>query len=258
MSDIKRIALVTGGLSGIGRAIASRLTRESMIVVIADISDSSRDDGMLGPDVAKSIGDECTYVRADVSDVDDVERLFGVIKDTLGALDVLVNNAGIVSFAPLADLSVLEFDRVMRVNVRGAFLCSREAIAIMRSEARPGVIVNVASNFGLVGAKDAVAYCASKAAVISMTRALAIEVGPDGIRVNALCPGATATEFNREHRSRPDVATEWARMTPLRQDGDRYLAVPAEISEAAAFLAGDASKFMTGASLVVDGGWTAA
>jgi NAD(P)-dependent dehydrogenase (short-subunit alcohol dehydrogenase family) len=115
----------------------------------------------------------------------------------------------------------------------------------------------VASNFAFVGATDAVAYCTSKGAVMSMTQALAVEVGADGIRVNALCPGATATEFNRTHRARPEIAAEWERMTPLRLDGDRYLAIPEEIADAAAFLADDTSRFMTGAALVVDGGWNA-
>src|SRR5258708_8532495 len=183
--------------------------------------------------------------------------MFDAAISTFGGVDILINNAGVTAFKSLAELAVEDFDRVIRTNVRGPFLCARRAVAQMRRQPGRGVIVNVASNFAFVGATDAVAYCTSKGAVMSMTQALAVEVGADGIRVNALCPGATATEFNRAHRARPEIAAEWERMTPLRLDGDRYLAIPDDIADAAAFLADDTSRVMTGAALVVDGGWNA-
>lgn len=257
MSLQGKVAVVTGGLSGIGRAIAIRLAADRARTVLFDAAEMSRDDGMPGDRLAAQLGSESIYVRGDVGAPDDVDALFDAAVSTFGAVDILVNNAGVTAFAPLVGLTVEDFDRVIRTNVRGSFLCARRAVAQMRQQPSRGVIVNVASNFAFVGATDAVAYCTSKGAVVSMTQALAVEVGADAIRVNALCPGATATEFNRTHRAQPEIAAEWERMTPLRLDGDRYLAAPAEIADAAAFLAADASRFMTGAALVVDGGWNA-
>jgi NAD(P)-dependent dehydrogenase (short-subunit alcohol dehydrogenase family) len=128
----------------------------------------------------------------------------------------------------------------------------------MRRQRERGVIVNVASNFGFVGAPEASIYCASKGAVVTMTKALALETGPDGIRINALCPGATATEFNRQHRARQEVLESWARKTPLRIPGRAdFLASSDQIAEGALFLATEGSGYMTGASLVMDGGWNA-
>ena len=119
------------------------------------------------------------------------------------------------------------------------------------------MIVNVASNFAFVAAPEASVYCASKGAVATLTKGLALEVGPVGIRVNALCPGATATELNREHRTRPDVREDWKRKTPLELGREEFLALPSEIARAALFLACDDSTYMTGANLIVDGGWNA-
>ncbi|MDX3262939.1 SDR family NAD(P)-dependent oxidoreductase [Streptomyces sp. MI02-2A] len=257
MSLQGKVAVVTGGLSGIGRAIATRLADDGARIVLGDSAETSRDDGTPGDRLAAQLGD-AVLVRGDVGEPADVDRLFDAAVSAFGSVDILINNAGVTAFKSLAELTVEDFDRVMRTNVRGSFLCARRAVAQMRRQEGRGVIVNVASNFAFVGATDAVAYSTSKGAVASMTQALAVEVGRDGIRVNALCPGATATEFNRLHRGRPEIAAEWERMTPLRLDGDRYLATPAEIADAAAFLADDTSRFMTGAALVVDGGWNAA
>ncbi|HEY0692272.1 MAG TPA: glucose 1-dehydrogenase [Kribbella sp.] len=256
MSLQDKVTIVTGGLSGIGRAIATRLAGDGARIVLFDAGGESRDDGMPGDRLAAQLG-TAAFVRGDVGEPDDVDRMFDTATSTFGGVDILINNAGVTAFKSLAELTVEDFDRVLRTNVRGPFLCAQRAVARMRRQPQRGVIVNVASNFAFVGATDAVAYCTSKGAVVSMTQALAAEVGADGIRVNALCPGATATEFNRTHRARPEIAAEWERMTPLRVDGDRYLATPAEIAEAAAFLANDTSRFMTGAALVVDGGWNA-
>jgi NAD(P)-dependent dehydrogenase (short-subunit alcohol dehydrogenase family) len=127
----------------------------------------------------------------------------------------------------------------------------------MRTQDERGVIVNVASNFAFVAAPEASVYCATKGAVASLTKGLALELGPLGIRVNALCPGATATELNREHRSRPDVREDWKRKTPLELGREQFLALPPEIARAALFLACDDSIYMTGSNLIVDGGWNA-
>lgn len=253
-----KLAVVTGGLSGIGRAIVEKLSAEGAQILIFDASERSRDDEVLGADFASSLPTNAVFHLGDVSDPVDVEAAFQNAERTLGSVDMLVNNAGITAFKPLEQLALDDFDRVMRTNVRGTFLCARQAIKHMRSTKKRGTIVNVASNFGRVGATDAVAYCSSKGAVISMTQALAVEVGAEGIRVNTLCPGATETEFNRAHRARPEIAVEWEQMTPLRMGEEgAFMASPAQIAEAAFFLATDASSFMTGADLVVDGGWNA-
>jgi NAD(P)-dependent dehydrogenase (short-subunit alcohol dehydrogenase family) len=253
-----KVAVVTGGLSGIGRAVVAGLAAEGAHTLVFDAGDVSRDDGLSAHDVLSQLPTEALFVKGDVGEPADVEAAFSAAVEAFGRVDVLVNNAGITAFKAVAELSVDDFDRVMRTNVRGAFLCAQKAASLMREQPTRGVIVNVASNFAFVGATDAVAYCTSKGAVVALTKALAVEVGASGIRVNALCPGATATEFNRSHRARPEIAAEWEAMTPLRSvDSGAFLATPAQIADAAMFLAGDASSFMTGASLVVDGGWNA-
>jgi NAD(P)-dependent dehydrogenase (short-subunit alcohol dehydrogenase family) len=258
MSLDGKVVLVTGGLSGIGRAVVTRLADAGARAVVFDAVDVSRDDQMPAADVVGKLPTEAVFVQGDVGEPADVEAAFSAAVEAFGRVDVLVNNAGITAFKPITELTVDDFDRVMRTNVRGAFLCAQKAASLMREQPSRGVIVNVASNFAFVGATDAVAYCTSKGAVVALTTALAVELGPFGIRVNALCPGATATEFNRSHRGRPEIAAEWEAMTPLRAVGSgAFLATPAQIADAAYFLAGDSSSFMTGSSLVVDGGWNA-
>lgn len=253
-----KTAVVTGGLSGIGRAITTKLASEGARVLVLDAGDVSRDDGISGEELVSSLATKSMYHRGDVADPNVVADAFAKAVTGFGGVDVLVNNAGVTAFKSVGDLTLDDFDRVMRTNVRGTFLCARAAVGQMRTQSERGVIVNVASNFAFVGATDAVAYCTSKGAVVSLTQALAVEVGAEGIRVNALCPGATATEFNRAHRSRPEIAAEWEEMTPLRLSGTgAFLATPEQIADAALFLATDSSAFMTGASLVVDGGWNA-
>ena len=258
MSFDDKVVLVTGGLSGIGRAVVTRLAADGARAVVFDAVDVSRDDEMSAADVVAKLPTPGLFVQGDVGEPDDVDKAFAAAVETFGRVDVLVNNAGITAFKPVSELTVDDFDRVMRTNVRGAFLCAKKAASLMQEQPSRGVIVNVASNFAFVGATDAVAYCTSKGAVVALTTALAVELGPSGIRVNALCPGATETEFNRSHRARPEIAAEWEAMTPLRAVGSgAFLATPAQIADAAAFLAGEASSFMTGSSLVVDGGWNA-
>lgn len=253
-----KVALVTGGLSGIGRAIAELLDRQGARLVVFDRADRSRDDGLTGEEFAEGLKSEAVYVRGDVSQPEEVDLLFDAALERFGRVDILVNNAGITAFKPIDQLSAGDFDSVMNVNVRGTFLCCKRAIAQMREQRERGVIVNVASNFAFVGAPEASIYCASKGAVVTMTKALSLETGPDGIRINALCPGATATEFNRQHRARAEVLDSWARKTPLRVPGrDDFLASPAQIAEGVLFLAAESSGYMTGASLVMDGGWNA-
>lgn len=252
-----KVAIVTGGLSGIGRESARLYAAEGAKVAVFDMRSESRDDGTSGETFVESLPNGGLFVVGDVTKPEDVDRVFEATKKEFGRVDVLANFAGVVLFKPIEELTVEDFDFVMGVNVRGTFLTCRRAIADMKAQPERGVIVNVASNFAFVAAPEASVYCASKGAVVTMTKGLALEVGPMGIRVNALCPGATATELNRHHRARADVREDWKRKTPLDLGREEFLAFPEEIARAALFLASDDSIYMTGSNLIVDGGWNA-
>lgn len=253
----RKVAFITGGLSGIGRETAALFAREGAHVVVFDARDCSRDDGLAGDAFVAGLGDGGLFILGDVTSPQDVDRAFDDALERFGSVDVLVNSAGISMFKPLDELSIDDFDLTMAVNVRGTFLTCKRGIQQMRTQPQRGVIVNVASNFAFVAAPEASVYCASKGAVASLTKGLALEVGPLGIRVNALCPGATATELNREHRLRPDVRADWKGKTPLDLGREEFLALPNEIAPAVLFLACDDSMYMTGSNLIVDGGWNA-
>jgi NAD(P)-dependent dehydrogenase (short-subunit alcohol dehydrogenase family) len=252
-----KVALITGGLSGIGRQIARRFGEEGAKVVVMDARTESRDDGMTGDAFVAGLPVGGLFHQGDVTSPEDADRAFAATIEAFGELNVLVNNAGVALFKPVEDIALEEFDLVMAVNVRGTFLMCQRALRQMKRQAGPGTIVNVSSNFAFVAAPEASLYCASKGAVATMTKGIALEAAPFGIRVNALCPGATATEFNRSHRARPEVRDDWKSKTPLDLGRDEFLALPEEIAPSALFLACDDSRYMTGAHLVVDGGWNA-
>jgi NAD(P)-dependent dehydrogenase (short-subunit alcohol dehydrogenase family) len=252
-----KTALITGGLSGIGRATSELFAREGANVVIFDARTESRDDGTAAEELVAALAEDGHFVHGDVRTPEDVDRAFDQAVGRFGGVHVLVNYAGINMFKPIEELTIDDFDLAMGINVRGTFLFCKRAIEQMRTQPERGVIVNVASNFAFVAAPEASVYCATKGAVATLTKGLALEVGPIGIRVNALCPGATATELNREHRMRPDVREDWKRKTPLDLGREQFLALPEEIARAALFLASDDSIYMTGSNLVVDGGWNA-
>jgi NAD(P)-dependent dehydrogenase (short-subunit alcohol dehydrogenase family) len=250
-----KVALVTGGLSGIGRQIAQLFAQEGARVVVMDARTESRDDGTDGDAIVAGFPAGGLFQQGDVTSPQDADRVFAATVDTFGECNVLVNNAGVALFQSVEDITVDEFELVMAVNVRGTFLMCQRALRQMKRQAGSGVIVNVASNFAFVAAQGASLYCASKGAVATMTKGIALEAGPHGIRVNALCPGATATELNRQHRAQPEVAADWKERTPLDLGREQFLARPDEIAPSALFLACDDSTYMTGANLIVDGGW---
>jgi len=254
-----KVALVTGALSGISRQTATLFAQEGAKIVVFDLGNESRDEGESADEVLATIPNESLFVQGDVSKPADVDAAFAQAVERFGSVDVLFNGAGLNLFKPLAEITEEDYDRTMGVNVKGTFLCCQRAIAQMLKQPSRGVIVNVASNFAFVAEPTATVYCATKGAVVSMTKGLALEVGGEGIRVNALCPGATRTAINRDHRKNPEVVESWRRKTPLRQVGrEEFLGLPEEIARSALYLASDHwSNYMTGAALLVDGGWNA-
>jgi len=234
-----RVAIVTGGARGQGASHAERLAREGAAVVSVDVLDDAgeataarlRDDGL-----------DVTYRHLDVTDPDG----WRAIVDGCARLDVLVNNAGIIHVASLAEERLEDWNRLLAVNATGTLLGMQAAIPAMRT-AGGGSIVNVASIFGVTGSEGYVAYTASKAAIIAMTKTAALELAADGIRVNAICPGGVSTPMNEQE---PEGG-----VVPLTPLGRR--AHVSEISGAVAYLASDDASFVTGTELVIDGGYLA-
>jgi NAD(P)-dependent dehydrogenase (short-subunit alcohol dehydrogenase family) len=243
--DGKR-AIITGAAGGIGSATARAFIREGARVVLVD-RDQRRAD-----ELATELGGDSAGVGADVATEDGCRLVVDRALARFGGVDVLFNNAGIIRRADVVDISVEDWDRVFAVNVRAVFLMCKLVVPVMAA-AGGGSIINTGSGWGLTGGANAIAYCASKGAVVNMTRALAIDHGPQGIRVNSVNPGDTDTPMLREEARQlgvdPDEFLREAADRPLRRMGR-----PDEIAAAVLWLASDASSFVTGAALPVDGG----
>jgi NAD(P)-dependent dehydrogenase (short-subunit alcohol dehydrogenase family) len=243
------VALITGGASGIGRATALLFARQGAVVAVADLD---QDGGQAVVEEITAKGGSAVFVHCDVSQAADCQRAVGETVAIFGGLDILFNNAGIIRRADVLDTTEEDWDRVMAVNVKSIFLMSKYAIPTM-VERGGGAIVNTASGWGLVGGRNAVSYCASKAAVVNMTRAMALDHGAQNIRVNCICPGDTNTAMLRTEARQLGASEEKflaeAADRPLRRVG-----TPDEIAQAVLYLASDAASFVTGTALVVDGG----
>jgi NAD(P)-dependent dehydrogenase (short-subunit alcohol dehydrogenase family) len=244
-----QVALITGAASGIGRATALLLAQEGAAVAAVDLDEAG------AQALAQTIRDEggrAIGLGCDVSRAADCQRAVQATVDAFGRLDVLFNNAGIIRRADVVGTTEEAWDRVMAVNVKSVFLMSKYAVPVMAARGG-GAIVNTASGWGLVGGRNAVSYCASKAAVVNMTRAMALDHGPQQIRVNCVCPGDTDTGMLREEARQlgeaQDAFLADAAARPLGRVGR-----PEEIARAVLYLASDASSFVTGTALVVDGG----
>jgi NAD(P)-dependent dehydrogenase (short-subunit alcohol dehydrogenase family) len=244
-----RVAIITGGASGIGRATALLFASEGATVVVVDLDEEG---GLAVTLKIMEWDGQAIFVAGDVSQADDCRRIVWETVDTFGRLDILVNSAGIIRRADVLDTTEEEWDRVMAVNARSVFLMAKYCVPVMAG-AGGGTIVNIGSGWGLAGGRKAVSYCASKAAVVNMTRAMALDHGEQNIRVNCVCPGDTDTPMLREEARQlgqpdNDFLVE-AADRPLQRVG-----TPQDIAQAVVYLAGDAASFVTGTTLVVDGG----
>jgi 2-keto-3-deoxy-L-fuconate dehydrogenase len=241
-----RVAVVTGAGSGIGRATTVLLTRDGARVLAADL------DGDAAAQTAEQAEGRVIPVQVDVSDEHAVEDLFRRCEEDLGTPTLLANIAGVGSTTTVPDTPLEVWDRVFAVNAGGTFLCCKHAIPRMAA-AGGGSIVNMASIAGLVGLRNRAAYCASKGAVVALTRALALDHVAEGVRVNCICPGTVDSPWVRRLL---DEAGEPLEALVARQPLGR-LGTPEEIAAAVLYVASDAAAFMTGSALVIDGGLTA-
>ena len=244
-----KVALITGAGSGIGRATAQLFAREGAKVMVCDLS---REGGEATVAAIHAAGGEAVFVQANVALAADCQRSIQHTLARFGRLDVLFNNAGITRRANVVDTSEADWDAVMAVNVKAIFLMSKYAVPVM-AEQGGGSIINAGSGWGLVGGKDAVSYCAAKGAVVNMTRAMAVDHGPQKIRVNSVCPGDTDTAMLRNEAAQLGLAetalVEAGNARPLMRVGQAE-----EIAQVVLFLASDRSSFVTGSAYVVDGG----
>lgn len=242
-------AIVTGGSKGLGLAMAAGLASAGASVMLVN---RNADEGSKAAQaLSQDYGTKALSFAADISEQDQTEAMAQAAMDAFGRIDVLINSAGINIRGPIDELTPDQFDQVMHVNVRGTWLCCRAVTPYMKKAGR-GSIINLASTLGLVGLGNRTPYTSSKGAVVQMTRALAVELAPFNINVNAICPGPFLTEMNLPIADTDDGKKFVVGATVLGRWGELR-----EIQGAAIFLASDAGSYMVGSMLTVDGGWTA-
>jgi glucose 1-dehydrogenase len=248
-------ALITGASSGIGEAIAIRFAQEGANVAINYRSGADRAESVKAKarKVAKANGSDrkSIAVKADVADEREVKQMFGTVLKEFGTLDILVNNSGIQKPAPSDQLEMADFDRILAVNIRGAFICAREAIRHFLSRNAPGVIVNNSSVHEIVPKPKYVPYSITKGGMENMTKTLALEYADRGIRVNAVGPGAIVTPINEAWINDPKARAEVESHIPMGRAGTAE-----EIAAVFAFLASDESSYITGQTIFACGGLT--
>lgn len=241
-----KIALVTGASKGIGQAIALGLAREGADVAVNYCSDREGADQTVC--AIEALGRRAFAVQADIGVVDDITAMFQEMDREFGRVDVLVNNAGITGWTDLFHTTPQMWDKVLNTNLRGTFFCSLEAARRMK-ETGGGSILNISTNCAELGVKNLVAYASSKGGIHAMTKQLAVELAPYGIRVNTFAPGPT--NVDRNLLDDPSYRTTWGDMVPMKRTADCE-----EMVGPAVFLASSDSSYMTGQVFFVDGGWT--
>ena len=245
----ERIAIVTGAGSGNGRGIALRFAEEGARVVAADVDiETARETAALVSDA----GGEALAVRADVSRREQVAAMVEAASERYGGVDILVNNAGVETLVPLLDLEESEWDRVVATNLKGAFLCGQIAARAMVSAGTAGAIVNIASINAKIALSGQAHYTSSKGGLVMLTKSMALDLAPHGIRVNAVGPGVIETRMTERSLSDPRRRAMLLSKVPLGRVGQ-----PREVANAALFLASDEASYITGTTLYVDGGWLA-
>ena len=244
-----RVALVTGGSRGLGKAMAEALASAGAKVAVSARSLESAE--AAAREIAVSTGSTALGLAAEITHGDEVEAMVAHLLDTFGRLDIVVNNAGVNVRGPIDELSEGDFDRVIATNLKGPWLVCRAAGKAMK-ERHYGRVINVSSMLAEVSLPGRTPYASSKGGLTMMTKTLALEWAPFNITVNALCPGPFATEMNLPLINDPKTQATFTSKIPLGRWGD-----PAELGPAAVFLASEASSFITGTSLFIDGGYTA-
>lgn len=239
-----KIVIVTGASRGIGEAIALELAKNGADIVVSDILDCEEVMKKI-----KRLRRRVIYVKTDISNRKDVENLIFETMKKFRKIDVLVNNAGIYKTGPTTKFSEDDWNKTIDINLKGVFLCSREALKYMR---RGGSIINISSVAGICGYAQSAAYCASKGGIRLLTKSLAAEFGPTGIRVNSIHPGVIDTAMTKDILQDEKAKQDMLSKIPLKRTG-----MPIDIAGPAVFLASDASSYMNGAEIVVDGGWVA-
>ncbi|AXE17284.1 2-deoxy-D-gluconate 3-dehydrogenase [Runella rosea] len=244
-----KAAIITGGSKGLGQAMAAGLASAGANVMI--VNRNAEEGAQTAREISQEFGVKALSFSADTTDLAQTEAMAKTAMDAFGRIDILINSAGINIRGAIDEVTPEDFKKVMDVNVNGTWLCSRAVVPYMK-EAKRGSIINMASTLGLVGLANRTPYTASKGAVVQMTRALALELAPFNINVNAICPGPFLTEMNV-----PIADTEESKKFVVGATALGRWGLLREIQGAAIFLASDAATYMVGSMLTVDGGWTA-
>ncbi|HOS87990.1 MAG TPA: SDR family oxidoreductase [Candidatus Pacearchaeota archaeon] len=242
-----KIAIITGAGSGIGRSIALAFVREGAKVVVADWSEAG---GTETVELIKQENGEALFVKTDVSKTVDVDNMAKICLDKFGRIDILVNNAGIFRTYNFHETPEEDWDKIININLKGIFLCSKRVIPEMLKQGR-GKIINMASIAGLVGFEQSGAYCASKGGIIAMTKEMALEYACQKINVNCVAPGVIQTAMTKDM-----LIDSSARQAMEKSTLYPRLGVPEDIAQAVVYLSSEESDFVNGHTLVVDGGWT--